>query len=185
MKKTHQHRLRYNKETNTFFKNYPSGSWDIDKWWNIYQEYQRYDSRVVQVLNIDKRNNLIEMEYVDGLNCEKQLYNLDFNTKKKILIEVMDIFANFFKFRSAKISNGEIFFHKDFKTDNIYYTEHGVKLLDPDSFSAVPLDRMNNLLYFGRYTETLYDIKEKLSYAELDPMQVETFGRGYGPVRKF
>jgi len=185
MKRNNQPRLKHNKKTNTFLKTYPSGSWDIDKWWNIYQEYQKYDSRVVKVLEIDRNNNCIVMEYVNGLNCEKQLYNLNFTTKKKILIEVMDIFANFFKFSCEKLSSGEIFFHKDFKTDNIYYADGGVKLLDPDSFSAVPLDRMNNLLYFGRYTETLYDIKEKLSYAELTQEQIETFGRGYGPMRKF
>ena len=152
----------------------------IERWASVYEKFQDYDARVVKVLDVNYEKNYFEMELVTGIDCEKQMYTLSFEDKKRILIDVMDIHSNFFKFTCKELQQTEIFVHLDFRIDNLIYTkEKNVKLIDPDSFGIVPLDRMNNHLYFGKYIDTLYNIKEKLGYRELDPEVVKTFGRGY------
>ena len=113
-------------------------------------------------------------------NLEHEMITLGFNDSKKILIDTMDIFNNFFKFKSENLYETEVFFHKDFRTENLIYDKNNtVRLVDPDSFSNVPLDRMNNLLFFGRYMDTLTSIRERLSFAELTEEQRYKLGKGY------
>lgn len=175
-------KIEFNERGMCFFKNrivkkYPWPNRDITKWFDLYQQYQEFDSRVIKVLSVNLTERYYEMESIQGLTIEKQLFQLDFDKKKKILLEVMDIFQNFFKFKSELLKKTESFIHLDLRSDNILYTgdvEASVKLIDPDSFTIVSLNQMNNTLYFGRYTDTLYDLKEKLSYDDLDTRQLRT-----------
>jgi hypothetical protein len=64
--------------------------------------------------------------------------------------------------------------------ENLLFDENKtVRLVDPNSFHNVPLDRMNNLLFFGRYMDTLTSIRERLSFEELTEDQKYRLGRGY------
>lgn len=181
-------KIEFNERGMCFFKNriakkYPWPNRDIKKWFDLYQQYQEFDPRVIKVLNLNQAERYYEMELIQGLTIEKQLHKLDFGKKKKILLEVMDIFQNFFKFKSKLLKDTESFIHLDVRSDNILYTgdvDVSLQLIDPDSFTIVPLNQMNNHLYFGRYTDTLYDIKEKMSYDDLDTRQLRTIDRRLG-----
>jgi serine/threonine protein kinase len=169
----------YDTDSDVFVK-YWSDAYPFEKWWTVYQEYQKYEPRTVQILETNFKKDYFVMEAIKGKVLEQEMILLDFNQKKKVLLETMDIFNNFFRFECNTLSQTEVFFHRDFRTENIIYTDTGeVKLVDPNSFGAVPLDRMNNMLFFGKYLDVLMSIKERLSFEELTPEQKYKLGKGY------
>jgi len=171
--------LYYDSESDVFVK-YWYERYNFEKWWSVYQDYQNYEPRAVQILDVNFKKRYYLMESIHGVNLEHEMIALGFNDSKKILIDTMDIFNNFFKFKSKNLHETEIFFHKDFRTENLIFDKNNtVRLVDPDSFSNVPLDRMNNLLFFGRYMDTLTSIRERLSFSDLTEEQKYNLGKGY------
>lgn len=169
----------YDKDSNTFIKLWYSRQ-RITRWWSIYKDYQSFDERAVQVVDINFNEGYFVMEAVSGHNLYQEMILLNFEEKKKILLETMDIFHKCFEFQSKALNKKEVWFHADYRTENLIYSDQGIlKLVDPDSFIAVPLSRMNNLLFFGKYMDTLNSIKERLSFEELTDTQVMKLGKGY------
>jgi len=175
----HYPALFYDAESDTFVKYY-HGRYGLEKWWNIYREYQEFEPRAVKVLEVNLKRNYFVMESIKGINLEHEMIQLNFEDTRKVLVQTLDIFSNQFNFKCDCLYETEVFYHKDFRTENLMFDENNtVRIVDPDSFSAVPLDRMNNLLFFGRYMDTLYSIRERLSFAELTEDQKYRLGRGY------
>jgi len=175
----HYPTLFYDTESGTFVKYY-NDRYGFEKWWNIYREYQEFEPRTVQVLEVNFKRKYFVMESIKGINLEHEMIKLDFEDTKKVLIQTLDLFSNQFNFKCNSMYETEVFYHKDFRTENLMFDENNtVRLVDPDSFSVVPLDRMNNLLFFGKYMDTLNSIRERLSFAELTEDQKYRLGRGY------
>lgn len=175
----HHINVFYDPDSDTYIKYYKD-SYPFKKWWEVYKDYQKYESRTVQVLEVNFTKNYFVMENIKGINLEHEMIKLDFAESKEVLLQTMDIFNNFFKFQCKHLHNTEVFFHRDYRTENLIFDENKkVRLIDPNSFGNVPLDRMNNLLFFGRYMDTLTSIRERLSFAELTEEQKYRLGRGY------
>lgn len=171
--------LYYSFEDNVFVK-YWYDAYPFEDWWNVYQEYQKYEKRTVKVFEVNFKKKYFIMEPIKGKVLESEMILLNFDQKKKVLLETMDIFNNFFKFKCNTLNETEVFFHRDFRTENLIYTDTGdVKLVDPNSFGAVPLDRMNNMLFFGKYMDVLSSIRDRLSFTELTDLQVVNLAKGY------
>ena len=45
----------------------------LDPWWHIYKEYQKFDTRVVQVLDVQK--DTFEMEDINGENLRDCIFS--------------------------------------------------------------------------------------------------------------
>ncbi len=175
----HYPTLFYDTQSDTFVKYYSDRA-PFEKWWSVYREYQNFEHRTVQVLDVNFKKKYFVMESIKGINLEHEMIKLDFEDTKKVLTQTLEIFSNKFSFACEAMHDTEIFFHKDFRTENLMFDENkNVRLVDPDSFSVLPLDRMNNLLFFGRYMDTLTSIRERLSFAELTEEQKYRLGRGY------
>lgn len=140
----------------------------LEDWWAVYQIYQKFDPRVVQILEVNINSNYFVMEKLHGIDLEQEIDQLNFHEKKHVLKETVDIFSNFFKFKSRLLHPEELFFHVDFRLSNLMFTNNKeIKLLDPDSFDIVALDKPNNVLNFGRYLDCLVTLKEQILLAGL------------------
>lgn len=140
----------------------------LDEWWNIYDQYQTYDERVVKVHEINLKEKYFVMEKLTGLDLKYDIDKLNFNQKKFILQEVVDIFSKFFSFTGKGLHREEIFFHVDYRLSNfLFINDKSVKLVDPDSFEVVALDKGNNVLHFGRYLDCLVTLKEQILIGQL------------------
>jgi thiamine kinase-like enzyme len=107
----------------------------LSPWWNIYKEYQKFDTRVVQVLDVQKDS--FEMEDINGENLKDCIFSnyISFEQKQDILRDVVDIVNNIFKF---KHQDCHLFWHDDLQLKNFMYTKNNeVRLIDPDSFTPI------------------------------------------------
>ena len=110
------------------------------QWFNLYNEFYEYDSRIVKVINYE--NNKITMEKIN-FKCTLDEYtrktDLDFTNKKLLnyFTQFSDIWNNFLKFSYEKFTD-EIFMHNDYSLSNcVIDLDDNIRVIDPDSCKIV------------------------------------------------
>ena len=121
------------------------------KWYDLYNEFYEYDSRVVKVL--DYKDNKITMERVNfKYTLDEYTRIIDPNyTDKKFLnyfTQFSDIWNNFLKFSNERL-NGKIFIHNDYSLVNcVIDLDDNIRVIDPDSCRIVTSKmKLGNYLY--------------------------------------
>tara|TARA_B100001057_G_scaffold499747_1_gene611603 strand:- start:15239 stop:15688 length:450 start_codon:yes stop_codon:yes gene_type:complete len=139
----------------------PHPFYDIDIWYQVYKDYQKFDPRVVQVKNV--HNNTFEMEYIEGENLKDCiiLNTISFEQKLDIIKQVVDIVSNMFKF---KHKDCHLFWHDDVQLKNfLYTTDNKIRLIDPDSFRPIKFDNTSHYEFeIGKFTNTINNLHMSL-----------------------
>jgi len=145
----------------SFFKRWKRLGDNINDWYEIYKEYQKFDNRVVKVIKVNE--TAFEMEKIEGENLRDCILSnsISFEEKQYILEQIIDIFNNMFKF---KHKNCHLFWHDDIQLKNFIYTkDKKIILLDPDSFTPIRFDNSKHFEFeLGKFTNTIYNLHMSL-----------------------
>tara|TARA_Y100000296_G_C5132264_1_gene236202 strand:+ start:738 stop:1178 length:441 start_codon:yes stop_codon:yes gene_type:complete len=133
----------------------------IEKWYDNYKEYQKFDDRVVKVKEIYKNSFKMEVIHGDILSQIVIDNHLDRDVKLHITRQVLDIINNMFQFKPKL---GHFFWHDDSQLKNFMLEpDFKVRLIDPDSFMTINFDNTSHSDFeMGKIINSFYRLKGSL-----------------------
>ena len=114
------------------------------QWAETYKRYSSFESRTVNVHDIDIDNDVFYMENITGTELTVELVkSLSVSEIFRIRHEIVDIANKMLIFEHSDITGEDerIWFHGDMKLENFMLLDNGeVKIIDPDSFKLARLN---------------------------------------------